>query len=92
MLNLASNEYVKAVPAERLEMPMITARFQEWRDGKLKTIAFSAKKARGLMARFVVENRIEEPEGLKEFAEAGYGFQPRLSTAENLLFARQRPA
>ncbi len=92
VLNLASNEYIKAVPVERLAMPMVTAQFQEWRDGKLKTIAFSAKKARGLMARFVVENRIQKPEKLKRFALAGYSFQPELSSKAQMLFARQRPA
>ena len=92
VLNLASNEYIKAVPRDRLAVPMITADFQEWRDGKLKTISFSAKKARGLMARYVVENRIEKPEGLKGFAVDGYSFQPKLSTDERLLFAREKPA
>ncbi len=92
VLNLASNEYIKAVPTERLAMPMITAQFQEWRDGKLKTIAFSAKKARGLMARFVVENRIEKPERLEQFAAEGYSYQPKLSSDSQMLFARRRPA
>ena len=92
VLNLASNEYIKAVPVERLAMPMVTAQFQEWRDGKLKTIAFSAKKARGMMARFIVDNRIDKPEKLKRFKAAGYSFQPKLSTDDNLLFARQQPA
>ncbi len=92
VLNLASNEYIKAVPAERLAMPMVTAQFQEWRDGKLKTIAFSAKKARGLMARFMVENRIEKPGQLKRFAVDGYSFQPDLSSDDRLLFTRQKPA
>ena len=92
ILNLASNEYIKAVPTERLAVPMITADFQEWRDGKLKTISFSAKKARGLMARYVIENRIEEPRELEGFALDGYSFQPKLSTEERLLFAREKPA
>ena len=92
LLNLASNEYIKAVPVERLAMPMITAQFQEWRDGKLRTIAFSAKKARGLMARFLVENRIERPEQLQGFADEGYSFQPELSNDGRMLFARERPA
>ncbi len=92
VLNLASNEYIKAVPAERLAMPMVTAGFQEWRDGKLKTIAFSAKKARGLMARYVVEKRIEEPEKLKGFALDGYRFDKKRSTGDQMLFTRRRPA
>ncbi len=71
---------------------MITANFQEWRDGKLKTIAFSAKRARGRMARFVIRNRIEDPAGLTGFREAGYAFRPELSTEDDLLFTRERPA
>ena len=58
---------------------MITADFQEVRDGKLKTIGFYAKRARGLMARFIVKNRIQDPEGLKEFSDEGYGFRADLS-------------
>ncbi len=92
VINLASNEYVKAVPAERLAAPMIEVRFQELRDGKLKTIGFSAKKARGLMARFIIENRIEEPAGLREFALDGYRYKPRQSTDHDLLFARKQRA
>ena len=92
VLNLASNEYIKAVPADRLAMPMITANFQEWRDGKLKTISFSAKKARGLMARYLVEKRIEKPHLLKRFARDGYRFDKDRSTADTLLFTRQKPA
>ncbi len=71
---------------------MVSVRFQELRDGKLKTIAFSAKRARGRMARFVVQNRIAEPSGLKEFREAGYAFRPELSSDDDLLFTRERPA
>lgn len=92
VLNLASNEYAKAVPEERLAVPMITADFQEWRNGKLKTISFSAKKARGLMARFAIQKKIDKPTGLKRFAAEGYSFQPDLSTDRRLLFARLKPA
>jgi len=92
ILNLASNEYVKAVPADRLEVPMITAHFQEIRDGKPKTIGFSAKKARGMMARYVIENRVEDPKGLERFSDEGYGFRPDLSSAEAMFFVRDRPA
>ena len=88
VLNLASNEYVKAVPVKRLVPPMVTAVFQESRDGRLKTIAFNAKKARGLMARFVIQNRVEEPGELKAFAEEGYGFRPDLSTDDRMFFTR----
>lgn len=92
ILNLASNEYVKAVPAARLELPMINAHFQEIRDGKLKTIGFSAKKARGMMARYVIQNRIEDSKGLEMFSDEGYGFRPDLSSANAMFFVRDRPA
>ena len=88
VLNLASNEYMKAVPVGRLELPVVTAAFQEIRDGQPKTIAFLAKKARGLMARFVIQNRIEEPEGIKGFSDEGYGFDSALSGPGHLVFTR----
>ena len=88
VLNLASNEYLKAIPARELEPPLLTAVFQEIRDGQPKTIAFLAKKARGMMARFVVQNRIERPGDLKEFADEGYGFRPDLSGDDRFVFTR----
>jgi cytoplasmic iron level regulating protein YaaA (DUF328/UPF0246 family) len=88
VLNLASNEYIKAVKVDQLDLPLVTASFQEIRDGQPKTIAFLAKKARGMMARFVIQNRIEAPEGLKSFGEEDYAFQADLSTADNLVFTR----
>lgn len=90
VLNLASNEYFKAVPAKRLQPRLVTAQFQEIREGKLRTISFSAKRARGLMARYLVKNRVARPEGLYEFAEEGYGFRPDLSTDDRLLFVRDQ--
>ena len=90
VLNLASNEYFKAVPTQQLDPPLVTALFQELREGKLKTIAFSAKRARGLMARYIVKNRVDSPEGLKEFYEEGYSFRPDLSQEDRLLFVRDQ--
>jgi cytoplasmic iron level regulating protein YaaA (DUF328/UPF0246 family) len=92
ILNLASDEYAKAVPADRLDVPMITAHFQEIRDGKLKTIGFSAKKARGMMARYVIQNRVEDLKGLEGFSDEGYAFRRDLSSAEAMFFVRDRPA
>lgn len=88
VLNLASHEYFKAVPIKRLGSRLVSAVFQEIRDGEPKTIAFSAKRARGLMARFVIRNRIGDPEGLKDFAEEGYGFREDLSEGDRLVFTR----
>jgi len=90
VLNLASNEYFKAVPAKQLEPRLVTAVFQEIRDGKPKTISFLAKRARGLMARFQVKNRIADPEKLKDFVEEGYEYRPDLSEEDRLVFTRDR--
>ena len=89
VLNLASNEYFKAVRAKQLEPRLVTALFQEDRQGKLMTIAFSAKRARGLMARHIVKNRIDAPEGIKDFYEEGYSFRPDLSEDDRLVFGRE---
>lgn len=91
VLNLASIEYFKAVPAARLRPRLVTAVFQEIRDGKPKVIAFSAKRARGLMTRFVIDNRIDDPAGLLDFSEEGYGFRQDLSTDDRLVFTRAQP-
>jgi cytoplasmic iron level regulating protein YaaA (DUF328/UPF0246 family) len=92
ILNLASNEYIKAVPASQLDLPMITAHFQEIRDGDLRTIGYSAKRARGLMTRFVIQNRIEKPAELQGFAEEGYEFRADLSSNLDIRFVRQQPS
>jgi len=89
VLNLASNEYFKAVPERRLKPRCVTAVFQEIRDGKPKTIGLYAKRARGLMARFVIANRIQSPEGLEAFAEDGYRFRPGLSVEDRMVFTRK---
>lgn len=88
VLNLASDEYFKAVPEQRLKPRLVKAVFQEIRDGEPKTIAFLAKKARGLMARFIVRRRVEDVEGLEVFAEEGYLFRADLSGRDRLVFTR----
>lgn len=90
ILNLASNEYFKGVRSGELKPPLVTALFKEIRDGQPKTISFSAKRARGLMARFVVKNRVDRLDGLKDFAEEGYGFRPEMSDDDRLLFVRDQ--
>ncbi len=89
VLNLASNEYFRAVPKKRLVPRLVTAVFQEIRDGRPKTISFKAKRARGLMARFQIENRIEDPEDLKAFDVEGYGYREDLSEPDRLVFTRE---
>ena len=88
LVNLASNEYFKSVKRTTLPGAVITPAFKEERDGQLKMISFMAKKARGMMARFIVEGRIDRPEGLKEFTSGGYRYAPDLSTETTWTFTR----
>jgi cytoplasmic iron level regulating protein YaaA (DUF328/UPF0246 family) len=88
VVSLASNEYIKAIRPQSLDGPLVTCHFKEMRDGAPKTIGLVAKKARGRMARFMVQSRVEDPEDLKAFGEDGYAFAPELSTDEDLVFVR----
>jgi cytoplasmic iron level regulating protein YaaA (DUF328/UPF0246 family) len=90
VVNLASNEYFKSVKPKDLAAPLVTALFKEDREGTIKTISFSAKRARGLMARFIVQNRVDSPEGMKEFNEEGYSYRPDLSDDSTMLFVRDQ--
>ncbi|WP_114636956.1 peroxide stress protein YaaA [Polynucleobacter necessarius] len=74
LLNLTSEEYFKVLQPEELDCPVISPVFQDAKDGKYKIISFYAKRARGLMARFVVENRITDPADLKGFNLDGYKY------------------
>jgi cytoplasmic iron level regulating protein YaaA (DUF328/UPF0246 family) len=88
LLNLASEEYFKVVQAKNLGCPVISPVFQDGKDGKYKIISFYAKRARGLMARYVVENRITDVEGLKGFNLDGYRYAASESKPEKPLFRR----
>ncbi len=88
VVNCASIEYFKAT-GKAMAARVITPAFKEERDGGLKMIGFFAKKARGMMARFMVLNRIEDPEGLKDFDLDGYKFQPKLSGENDWVFTRK---
>ncbi len=88
LVNLASNEYFKSASRPALSMNVITPAFKEMRDGKLKLISFSAKRARGAMARFIIKNQINNPDDLKGFDIDGYRFNPEQSTDNELLFVR----
>lgn len=88
LINLASREYVKAVDKKALVAPMITLDFREMRDGEARMIGFFAKKARGVMARFIAENRLTKPADLKEFSVDGYEFAPALSDERVWTFLR----
>ena len=92
LVNLASNEYWGAVKPERLGARVVTPVFKDLNRGRYRVISFHAKKARGLMAGFVVQNRIDAPKRLAEFAEAGYRFASDLSSAATLTFLRDKPS
>ena len=71
-----------------LKTPMITANFKQFKNGDYKTIAIFSKKARGMMARFIIDNNIDTIEGLKSFSSDGYLYSDKLSTSSNLIFTR----
>lgn len=84
LLNLASQEYAKAVDFKKIDIPILAPEFKEERGGDYKMISFFAKKARGLMAAYAVKNGITEMEDLKGFNYEGYGFNSRLSENNKL--------
>ena len=88
LVNLASNEYFKSVQTKALPGTVITPAFKEVRDGKPKMISFMAKRARGMMARYIIDHRIESPDGLKQFDVDGYAFTPDLSDETTWTFIR----
>ena len=88
VINLASNEYFKSVKAKALPGQVITPAFKEMRDGKAKMISFMAKRARGMMARHIIENRLERPEDIKGFTAGGYQFDAAASTDTTWTFIR----
>ena len=89
IVNLASQEYFKAADRKALQPRVIECQFEDWKNGKYKIISFFAKRARGLMARYCIEQRIDTPAGLQGFNAEGYAYQPELSTPEMLLFRRR---
>lgn len=88
LINLASQEYFRAVQSKGLPGPVITPVFKEIRGNKAQIISFFAKKARGVMARHIITQRIDRPEGLKDFVEDGYRFDPMLSNETLWVFTR----
>lgn len=88
LVNLASNEYFRAVQPRQLSVPVITPVFKDRKNGQYKIISFFAKKARGMMAAWVIRNRIDQPEALKDFDVDGYRFVASASDASTLVFQR----
>jgi cytoplasmic iron level regulating protein YaaA (DUF328/UPF0246 family) len=90
LVNLASNEYFKAVKPKLLKAQVVTPTFREYRDGEYRFISFSAKKARGLMSRYLIDQRIDDAEGLKDFDYEGYRFAPKMSNEHDWVFTRKQ--
>lgn len=88
LVNLASSEYVKAVRPRNLEADLLSIRFKEKKGKDFKIIGIHAKRARGRMVDFIIQNRIIDPEPLKEFTRGGYKFNPDLSTQSDWVFSR----
>lgn len=88
VVNLASQEYFGAVDARALKPPVVTPHFYEEKSGERKIISFFAKKARGTMARFAIDERIDQAEGLKAFDRDGYRFDKTASTEADWIFIR----
>jgi cytoplasmic iron level regulating protein YaaA (DUF328/UPF0246 family) len=89
VVNLASQEYFKAVDLKVLKARVVECVFEEWRADRYKVISFMAKRARGLMARWAIAHRVTTPRKLQAFAGEGYGFDPAASTPGRLVFRRR---
>ncbi len=92
IVNLASNEYFKAVDQKALDAQVVTASFLNVKDGKSRRLMYYVKFARGLMARWIMENRVDRAEGLKDFDLEGYRYDPASSSDGELVFSREQPA
>ena len=91
LVNCASNEYFGAVDRKALKLPVVTCKFLEEKDGEARMLSFFAKRARGLLARYAIDNRIETAADLRGFNSEGYRFVSQLSTDEEFTFARPQP-
>jgi len=91
LVNCASGEYFGAVDRAALKLPVLSCRFLEEKDGERRIISFYAKKARGLLARWAIDNRVERAEDLKGFDTAAYRFDPEASSEAEFTFVRPQP-
>lgn len=89
LVNLASEEYFKAVTNRRMRFPVIQPVFEDWKNGRYKIISFFAKRARGLMARYAITGRLTQTEALKGFDLDGYGFVPEASDETTWMYRRR---
>ncbi len=88
LINLASNEYYKSLQPKDIQVPIISPEFKDLKNGQYKIISFYAKKARGLMTRFIVQNQLRDPNDLKAFDAEGYYYNNQLSKGNKPVFTR----
>jgi len=90
LINLASNEYFKSVKPKELNAEIITPEFKEYKGGQYKMIGIYAKKARGALSRYIIQNQLSDPEDIKYFNEDGYTFNKNLSQGDKMVFTRAK--
>jgi cytoplasmic iron level regulating protein YaaA (DUF328/UPF0246 family) len=90
LINLASNEYFKVLESKKLKARIITPIFKDWKNDQYKMISFYAKKARGLMSRYIIDHSINNPEQIKSFDSAGYHYYADMSEGNNWVFIREQ--
>ena len=90
LINLASNEYFKSVKPKLLDGEIITPEFKDWKNGQYKMLGVYAKKARGQLSRFIIQNQLKDPESMKEFAVDGYQFNEELTSGNKWVFTRRQ--
>jgi cytoplasmic iron level regulating protein YaaA (DUF328/UPF0246 family) len=90
LINLASNEYFKVLESKKLKARIITPIFKDWKNDQYKMISFYAKKARGLMSRYIIDHSINDPEQIKSFDSAGYHYYADMSEGNNWVFIREQ--
>ena len=91
LVNCASQEYFGAADTKALKLNVITPVFMEVKDDRPRIVSFFAKRARGAMARHIVENRVTDMDGLRAFTAGGYAFEPDLSESNKVTFVRDYP-
>lgn len=89
LINLASNEYFKSVKPKQLDGEIITPEFKDWKNGQYKMMGVYAKKARGQLSRFVIQNKLTDPEAMKAFNVDGYAFNEKMSSGNKWVFTRK---
>jgi cytoplasmic iron level regulating protein YaaA (DUF328/UPF0246 family) len=90
LINLASNEYFKAIKPKLLKAEVITPVFKDYNKGNYQVIGFFAKKARGLMARYLIDNEIDKPAELMNFSADGYAYNAAMSNSHEWVFTRRQ--